>query len=219
MLLEGVDERGPGRDGHLCHLLVREALEVADEGPEGVAVRNDEDSLSLGNQGGDLAMPELHDPHCRIGEGLGNRYSVRVHQVSVPSVLGHECPVRVVVAHRWGPDMVPLAPPRDEITAVLFLDARFRQALERTVVALVQLPPWADIHPRLAARLEGETTGHRGALEYRAEHHVELEPPRPEDLPGLTCLLPPHGRQGHVAPPREHVVLVESRLAVPHHHQ
>mmetsp|Transcript_61970 Transcript_61970/g.140216 ORF Transcript_61970/g.140216 Transcript_61970/m.140216 type:complete len:315 (+) Transcript_61970:455-1399(+) len=56
------------------------------------------------------------------------------------------------------------------------------------------------------------------ALQVRRERQVEPVPTRSEDFARLHGLLPPLVGEGHVAPAGEHVVLVEQRLPVPHHH-
>jgi hypothetical protein len=88
------------------------------------------------------------------------------------------------------------------------------EALQGSVMALVQAPRAVHGQPHLAHAVQGQMAGHDRAGEKRGVSHVEIQPGFGHGDAGLGGFGQALVGQGHIVPAGEEVLLIPRALAV-----
>ena len=213
---ELVDPRDAGRDIHLRDLVVRNRVQVLDQGPQGVAVRDDQHAAARPQIRHDRVVPVGQQPGRDIGQGLGARADLG-RQGRVPGVEVQR--LRVLLAHRRRRDLIRAPPGRELLLAVLAPHLGLGPALQRPVVPPVEPPRPADTDPVPVRGRQGQLGGpdrtplQRGVRE--GGQHGVLSQQRS----GAGRFVPAAGGQVSVSPAGEHPGGVPFALPVAQHDQ
>jgi len=211
VLVEGVGAGDAGRDVDLEDLLGGELLELHHEGAKAVAVGGDENALAGNHLGLDVLLevgPGTGDGVLQalgVGEVLGGHVTEHLKDVRIARIVGLEG--RRAYVKRATPDL-------DLGLAVLGGGIGLVQALEGTVVALVELPCLGDGEPVAVELVEHAVERVDGALEKGRVAEVKVVASLLESLAAGMGLLAAGVREVDVGPTCEEVLEVPLRLAV-----
>ena len=210
VIIELVDERSSCGDVELGDLILGDVVQMLNESTKGVAVGGNDDVLAGLEVRGNLVLPVGEDTVEGGGEGLGE---VLVEGVAgVPGVVG-----RVVL--RGGVDggrgdVVRTTPDEDLVLAVLVDGLLLVEALEGTVVTLVELPGLVGGDPHEVGLLEDVPQSADGTLQEGGVGNGGLEALGLDELTSLDDLLVALGAERDIDPSGELVLKIPSGLAV-----
>lgn len=210
VIIELVDERSSGGDVELGDLILGDVVQMLNEGTEGVAVGGNDDVLAGLEVGGNLVLPVGEDTVEGGGEGLGE---VLVEGVAgVPGVVGGVVLGGGVDGGRG--DVVRTTPDEDLVLAVLVDGLLLVEALEGTVVTLVELPGLVGGDPHKVGLLKDVPQSADGALQEGGVGDGGLEALGLDELTGLDDLLVALGAERDIDPSGELVLKIPGGLAV-----
>ena len=183
---------------------------MLNEGTEGVAVGGNDDVLAGLEVGGNLVLPVGEDTVEGGGEGLGE---VLVEGVAgVPGVVGGVVLGGGVDSGRG--DVVRTTPDEDLVLAVLVDGLLLVEALEGTVVTLVELPGLVGGDPHEVGLLEDVPQSADGTLQEGGVGNGGLEALGLDELTSLDDLLVALGAERDIDPSGELVLKIPGGLAV-----
>mmetsp|Transcript_66948 Transcript_66948/g.178293 ORF Transcript_66948/g.178293 Transcript_66948/m.178293 type:complete len:313 (-) Transcript_66948:70-1008(-) len=208
---KAVHEGRPRGDLQPGDCVVRDVLDVLQDGTDGVPVRGDKNGLPGLERGSDLRLPEGH--HARDGVLEALRHGdVLVLEVRVLCLLARV--VLAVLLDGRGRDVEAPAPDLHLLGAVLLHRLLLVQAGESSVHALVQAPALHDGDVHLVGLLESVVEGLDGALEDRGVADVEPQALLLDERPCALCLSDALLGEVHVDPASEAIVHIPLGLAV-----
>jgi len=149
-----VHQRNAGRDIQPGDVIIGNAIEVLDQRAQGVAVRCDHDGFALLGPRQDLFLEVGHEALDNVLQALRlwDLVQIRVAGVVGLGVLG-------VIGKLGRARVIGTAPCHELVLAVLFLGLGLVQALQRTVVALVEAPVADDRDPVAVGRIQRDIGG------------------------------------------------------------
>ena len=204
VIIELVDERSSGGDIELGDLILGDVVQMLNESTEGVAVGGNDDVLTGLEVGGDLVLPVGEDTVEGGGEGLGE---VLVEGVAgVPGVVGGVVLGGGVDGGRG--DVVRTTPDEDLVLAVLVDGLLLVEALEGTVVTLIELPGLVGGDPHEVGLLEDVPQSADGSLQEGGVGDGGLEALGLDELTSLDDLLVALGAERDVDPSGELVLKI-----------
>mmetsp|Transcript_66953 Transcript_66953/g.178311 ORF Transcript_66953/g.178311 Transcript_66953/m.178311 type:complete len:278 (-) Transcript_66953:158-991(-) len=169
---KAVHEGRPRGDLQPGDCVVRDVLDVLQDGTDGVPVRGNEDSLPRLQSGSDLCLPEGH--HARDGVLEALRHGdVLVLEVRVLCLLARV--VLAVLLDGRGRDVEAPAPDLHLLGAVLLHRLLLVEACEAAVHALVQTPTLDHGRMELVALFQGVVERLDRALEDRGVADIKPE--------------------------------------------
>ena len=125
--------------------------------------------------------------------------------------------VLVIVVELGRRVVVALAPELDLLLAMKLSGGGLVKALERSVMALVDLPALVDVASILQAHLlQNQISRLDRPVKHARVCNIEVVTLVLELTAGFACLLPSEIVQRHVDPPSELAGLVPDRFAMPH---
>ena len=166
--------------------------------------------------GADVALEVGPGARDGVVEALGVGEDVCGH---VAELLLHVRVAGVAGLERGRAHVEAAAPDEDLVLAVLAGGVGLVEALERAVVALVELPGLVDGQPAAVHLVEDDVEGVDGALEHRGVAHVEVEALLGEGAPAVCGLAAAGVGEVDVGPAGEEVELVPLALAVADEHE
>jgi len=210
VVVELVDQRSAGGDVELSNVILRNVVQVLDQGAEGVAVSGNDNVLAGLEVGGNLVLPVREDAVEGGGEGLGK---VLVEGMAgVPGVVGGVVLGGGVDGGRW--DVVRATPDEDLVLAVLVDGLLLVEALEGTVVTLVELPGLVGGDPHEVGLLKDVPQSADGTLQERGVGNSGREALGLDELTGLDDLLVALGTERDIHPTGELVLEIPGGLAM-----
>src|SRR5690606_25960029 len=216
VVVQLIYQRHTGGYVQLDDFLVGNAAQVLDQGAQAVAVGDDQDLFAGLDLRLDLCL-EIRDEarHC-ILQAFAQRNIVFVQVTVDAEVAG----ITLVAAlHRRRRNVVAATPDQYLFVTVLGRGLGLVQALQRTLVTLVQAPVADHRNPHQVDLVLDDPQGADGTLEYRGEGDIELETGFLEQLAGFFRLGAALVGQVHIFPAGEAVFLVPQAVAVAHEYQ
>mmetsp|Transcript_27249 Transcript_27249/g.64328 ORF Transcript_27249/g.64328 Transcript_27249/m.64328 type:complete len:284 (+) Transcript_27249:95-946(+) len=210
-LVQLIHQRHRGRDVELGDHILGDVVEMLDQRAERVAVRRDQQLLSLLDLRHEGVVPQRHEALDNVRERLRQR-ELRVAQEVVLGLLaGVEFVARL---HHGRGDVIGAAPDEDLVLSMLLNCLGLVQPLEPAVHALVQTPVLDDRQMHAVHVLKDVPGSLDGALESRSVHHVELELLLHQGLGSAVRLRNARGGEGDVDPTSESILDVPLALTV-----
>mmetsp|Transcript_29231 Transcript_29231/g.100931 ORF Transcript_29231/g.100931 Transcript_29231/m.100931 type:complete len:363 (+) Transcript_29231:1926-3014(+) len=167
-----VYERDPVRDPNASDGLVVDGVNLLDQRPERVAVRDDHHVEARPQIRQDARLPEWERPLHRVVQRLCSWHR---GQVVVLALSAGPVRVRPVCGHGRRPVVEPVAVRLHFGLAELQRQRRLREARQRPVHALVHAPRLVDWGVDLVELAQYDPCGPDGALEAGSVRHVNLE--------------------------------------------